>query len=227
VQQAYQAAAIEEVQKEHSRYFSALEQPARLLVGTKVPRLDGQDGEETLRDEADVNSWKEALRHVLVQEVQDRAGRTMDENRAFIQTVHASIDLFRNNADLIPGTPKFDKDLAERFTTLAAPYEVRVEDKLQGYSVPVQPLIEQLRAQLVTERAAATPNQPADGATSGAPAPAEAGAAPAATAPASPPEGAPEPPQAGIQSKAGQADEREDFSTLWGTISPELRNFQI
>jgi hypothetical protein len=89
---------------------------------------------------------------------------------------------------------------------MAKPYEVRVEGKLQGYSIPVQPIIDQMRT-LIKARTAAP------------------------AAPAPPPAAAPvpratlEPPQAGIPAKAGSSSEKEDFSTLFGTIG--LPNLQI
>lgn len=209
------------MQKEHSKYFEALNQHPRSLVGLEVPNLKG-DGVEVLRDANDAREWQDAVKHLLVQEVRTRASKAMDENATFLQTVHASVALFQDNPDLIPGTKEFDVDLANRFAVMATPYELRVDGKLQGYSIPVQPLIEQLRNQIVAERekaaAAATPATPA--------APA-APAASAPAAPAAPPAPAAEPPQAGISSKAGSGDASEDFSTLFGTISPELANIRF
>jgi hypothetical protein len=209
------------VQTEHAAYFEALEQHPRALVGAEVPVIGGE-GMETLRDTDDAREWQDAVKKVLVEEVQDRASRAMEENAGFLDTVHSSIELFQNNTDLIPGTKEFDVDLANRFATMATPYELRVEGKLQGYSIPVQPIIDQLRSQIVAERArgAESPRSaPAGGAAAAAPA-AAAGSSPppAAAAPA-------DPPQAGIQSKAGNSSEKEDFSTLFGTIG--LPNLQI
>ena len=42
----------------------------------------------------------------------------MEESADFLQTVHASIDLFKNNRDLIPGTKDFDRRLADQFATM-------------------------------------------------------------------------------------------------------------
>jgi hypothetical protein len=109
----------------------------------------------------------------------------------FLETIHASVALFQNNPDLIPGTKGFDKGLADDFARMARPYEIRVDGKLQGYSVPVQPMIDNLRA----TRAERQLPQPA---------------------PQAAPQ--PDPPQAGISSKAGSSTEKEDFSTLFGTI---------
>lgn len=174
---------------------------------------------EVLGSTEDAKDWQEAVKQLLVEEVRDRAERAMEENDGFLSTVHSSIDLFANNTDLIPGTKEFDIELANRFTEMAEPYELRVEDKLQGYSIPVQPIIESIRKQLVAERARKSDPPPAPG---GAPAgaPAAGGGTPAPAAPSKPAD----PPQAGIQSKAGNSDQKEDFSTLFGTIGlPDLQ----
>lgn len=205
--QQYQTAALGEVREEYGQYFEALEKHPRLLVGTQVPRLDGKEGHEVLRDPADAREWQDAVKSLLVEEVRSRAGAAMDENAGQLNTLHASIELFQKNADLVPGTKSFDRDLADRFAKMAKPYELRDDGKLIGYTIPVQPIIESLRADLTAQRAATPPPV----------------AAPAAAAPAKP---AAEPPQAGITSKAGSSTEgAEDFSTLFGTIG--LPNFTI
>lgn len=207
------------MQEEHSAYFEALEQHPRTLVGEEVPAI-GREGMDRLETTEDAKDWQDAVKTLLVQEVQDRAERAMEENDGFITTMHSSIELFQNNTDLIPGTVEFDVELANRFTALAEPYELRVEDKLQGYSVPVQPIIDHLRKELVAERArSAPPPSPPGGAPAGAPA--AAGATAPAAAPAKP---AADPPQAAVQSKAGNSDSKEDFSTLFGTLGlPDLQ----
>lgn len=170
---------------------------------------------ETLRDAADAKEWQDAVKSVLVEEVRDRATRALEENSTFLTTLHASIELFQNNADLVPGTKDFDVELANRFTSLAEPYELRVDGKLQGYSVPVQPLIEKLRAELVTARTAAAAATPP--------------AAPNASQARDQPTGRytkADQPQAGIQSKAGaSSDQGDDFQAgLFGTLGlPDFR----
>jgi len=205
VTKAYQKQAYDIAREEYGQYFEALEKHPRLLVGTQVPAV-GKEGMETLRSSEDAKEWQEAVKGLLIEEIREQATAKMEESAEYMQTVHASIDLFKNNPDLIPGTKNFNRQLADQFAGMMEPYEVRVEGKLQGYSIPVQPIIEKLRAQLKT---AAAPS----------PAPA---APPAA---ASAPRPAPEPPQAGIPSKASSGAEKEDFSTLFGTIG--LPNLQI
>ena len=220
--ESYQTEALAAVREEHKPYFEAIETHPRLLVGKQVPRVDGGEGMETLRDEADARSWQEAVKHTLVNEIRSQAEKAMEENDGFFTTIHSSIELFQNNADLVPNSKDFDVELANRFVTLATPYELRVDGKLHGYSIPVQPIIEQLRSQIAAERAkVATP--PAASAGAGGP----AAGAPASTpgTPAASAQAAPEQPQAGIPSKAGSgAGEADDFSTLFGTLGlPNLR----
>jgi hypothetical protein len=209
VLEGYQQQAFAAVKDEYANYVDALEKHPRLLVGTTVPAI-GKDGTETLKDTNDAREWQEAVRSILVQEIQSRAQTQMSGSRDYLETIHASIDLFKNNPDLIPGTPAFDKDLADAFAQMAQPYEIRVDGKLNGYSIPVQPLIVNLRGQLAAQRKAApASSEPSAGA------PAEAPRPPQQV----------EPPQAGIPSKAGASSDKEDFSTLFGTIG--LPNLQI
>lgn len=168
----------------------------------------GREGTETLKDSNDAREWQEAVKTVLVQEINSRAEESLSGSRDYLETVHGAIDLFKNNPDMIPGTPGFNRELADSFANMAAPYEVRIDGKLTGYSIPIQPIVDNLRSkQTATASAAAAPVLPAG--------------APAGTRP---PE-AVEPPQAGIPSKAGSSTDKEDFSTLFGTIG--LPNLQI
>lgn len=199
--EAFQQAAYTEAREEYENYFEALEKHPRLLVGTEVPAI-GAEGTEVLRDTNDAREWQEAVKSILVQEIQDRANTNMEDNRSTIDTLHASIDLFKNNADLIPGTSGFNLALANKFAAMAKPYEVRVDGALQGYSIPVQPIIDSLRAEVGRAQKPST-------APVSAPAPAKKAASP---------------PQAGISSKAGKSAEVEDYSTLFGTIGlPDLQ----
>lgn len=201
---------MEAVQTEYKSYFDALRQHPRMLVGQEVPSLNGPEGSmETLRDANDAREWQEAVKSLLTEEIRERTTRSLEENKGILDTVSASIELFTKNKDLVPGTKQFDKQLADRFAAMAKPYELRVEGKLHGFTIPVQPLIDSLRAQIVAERAA---NPPAT-------------TAPAGAQGAKPPAKPADPPQAGIGSKAGSSsEEADDFSTLFGTLGlPNLR----
>ena len=126
-----------------------------------------------------------------------RVAARSDESQGFLRTVHSSIELFQNNADLVPGTKQFDRELADEFIKLAKPYEVRNGDnKLIGFQIPVQPLIDSVRQRLAATRTAPPPAPPAP------PAPEET-----------------HQPQAGIPAKAGNSGEgAEDFSALFSTL---------
>ena len=204
---------------EYSKYFDALSKHPRLLVGTTVPSFTSE-GLETLRDSNDAREWQEAAKQVLLAEVRDRASRLGEEDREMMSVLHGSIELFQNNSDLVPGTREFDRELADEFAQLVKPYEVRVDGKMHGYSVPVQPLVEQIRRQLVARRAAAEAAAPAPAAQAAQAAASRTQGAPPALAAPPPAQG----PQGGIPSKAGAASEEEDFSVLFGTIGlPALR----
>lgn len=215
----YRDAALDEVRSEFPRYFEALAKHPRLLIGVEVPAI-GKEGSEVLRDTNDAKDWQDAVKQILAEEVRDRMVAKSDNDSDTITMLHSSIELFQNNNDLVPGTRQFDKELADRFAMMAKPYEFRVEGKLQGYTIPVQPLIEQVRGELRTIRASRT------AAASAAAAPATGSAeTPASRGPGRPRTAAAPPPQAGITSKAGESTEPEDFSTLFGTIG--LPNFRI
>lgn len=202
----HQQGALEELQKEHPRYFDAIQKAPRLLVGTEVPSLNGE-GMERLKDSADAADWIEGAKSLLSQEVQARARAAMEEDEGLLKVVHSSIELFQNNRDLVPNTKQFDKELADNLVALVKPYEHRIDGKLIGYTIPLQPLVDKLRADLATGRAAKATAQPPAAATP-----------PAATPPAPKPTPPAAAPQAGVPSSAGQSAEVEDFSTLFGTI---------
>lgn len=223
----FQKQALSELQEQFPRHFETVGLHPRQLIGMEVPSITGE-GMETLRSSEDARDWQEAMKSLLVQEIQARSEKMADEDRTTMQTVHSSIELFQNNADLVPGTKQFDKELADQLIRVAKPYEVRVDGKLYGFNIPLQPLIEQLRAQLKEDRAKKAPVAEAPAAAKAAPAAAPAAAAPSPAAPAAPAAGVKQPaaqPQAGIPSQAGQSTEGENFDDLFGTLG--LRGLRI
>lgn len=204
--------ALADVREEYGKYFEALQKHPRELVGTEVPDSTGE-GMVVLRDSADAQEFQEMVKQQLYREVQERARLKTDEVRPMMETLHNSIAIFEKNPDLIPGTRQFDATLANRFAQLAKPYELVVDGKLSGYSIPVQPLIDQVRSELKAKPAA-----PA--------APSKAQEQAAQRTRTSSGQFAPvDPPQAGVLSKAGSsAAEPDDFSTLFGSIGlPDFR----
>ena len=194
----YKQEGLQALEEEYPKYFEALNKHPRLLVGTEVPSLRGE-GTETLRDSGDAKEWQEAVRSILQDDLKRRVEARSDESQSFLRTVHSSIELFQNNADLVPGTKQFDRELADEFIKLAKPYEVRNgDDKLIGFQIPVQPLIESVRQRLQASRAVPP--------------------VPPAQPPAAPPQET-HTPQAGIPAKAGNSGEgAEDFSALFSTL---------
>lgn len=196
--------ALAEVRTEHAKYFEHIEKHPRLLVGMEVPSLTGE-GTEVLRDSADARDWQEGVKSILVSEVQARTEAKKDEVRDVFDTVHASIDLFRNNPDLIPGTKQFDPEFAEQAVAMLKDYELRANEKLIGYSVPVQPILNQLREQLTKSRAAADSPGPT------------AAAAPSAQQQRAADQPRTErgqwAPQAGVPSKAGNSADIDDTAS--------------
>ena len=130
--QARQRVAVAEVQEEYSKYFTALNLHPRRLVGQEVPSSTGE-GMETLRTSEDAREWQDAIKDLLADEIRERAEQISDEDAANLSILHQSIELFQNNADLVPNTSKFDKELADSVAKFAKPYEVRADGKLMGY----------------------------------------------------------------------------------------------
>lgn len=211
----FKETAFDEVREEYEKYFEALDVHPRQLVGQTVPKIgDENGGEEVLRDSRDAEEWQAAVKQILTNEVRDRATRLLDDAAPAIDSLHQSIEIFKQNPDMIPGTKQFDRELADRFATLAKPYEIRVEGKLRGYQIPTQPLIAQIRAQLVADRQSRGVSAAAT----------TAAASPAATPAAGRSTAQADQPQAGIPSRAGTGEGKEDFSALFGTIGlPQLR----
>lgn len=204
----HQEAALTEMRAQYGKYFEQLQKHPRQLVGQQVPSINGREGMETLRDSQDAADWQGAVKQLLTNELRDRASRMADADRQTMDVLHSSIGLFQNNSDLVPGTKQFNRELADQFGKIAKPYELRVDGKLQGWSIPVQPLIDQLRQQLA-EQAKANPPTPA---------PTTKAPAPTTKTPA---------PQRGLQSRAGASTEEEDYSTFFGTLGPQYRNLRI
>ena len=221
-QRIHQDAVLTEMREEFGGYFRALEAHPRTLVGQTVPSMTGE-GTEVLRDSQDAADWQSAAKTVLTRELASRTDERMEADASTLTLLHSSVELFQNNADLVPGTRGFDAELASEFVRFAKPYEHRSEGKLIGYNIPVQPLLDQVREGLRQRRAAAA-------------AQAKAPAAPAQAAPGRPAKAAPAPapaeassaPQAGISSKAGASgNEAQDFSVLFGTLGPGFEGLAL
>lgn len=215
--------AVADVKTEYAQYLEAVEQAPRYLVGKSVPKADGSEGTELLRDAQDARDWQDEIKKQLAREVQSRVRAGVDANRNTMEVLHNSIELFRGNPDIVPRTKQFDKELADRFAVLIKPYAIKTQaDKTAGWSIDVRPLLKTAREQLAAERAKnpATPPAPAKAAE---PTAQQQRAAQQQRTvqgkfsghPADNPAG----PQAGITSQAGQSGGDEGgLDALFGTL---------
>lgn len=194
--------AFESLQTEYPKHFEALKKHPRLLIGQEVPSTTGP-GMERLKDSQDAADWQAAMKQILVDEVASRVEAEKDSMRDVFTTVHSSIELFQNNTDLIPGAKQFDRELADAFVAAVKDYELRTNGKLIGYSVPVQPIVNAIRAQLVARRAITT-------AAPAAPAAQPTAQQQRAAEQARTPTGQFDGPQAGIRSQAGASANAEE-----------------
>ncbi|QDP44865.1 hypothetical protein SEA_ARAXXI_46 [Microbacterium phage Araxxi] len=219
------AQAVTDVKTEYAQYIEAVEQAPRYLVGKTVPRADGAEGTETLRDAADAREWQDEIKKQLAREVQSRVQQGRDANRNTMEVLTNSIEVFRGNPDILPGAKQFDKELATRVADLVRPYAVKTaDDKMAGWSIDVRPLITSARQALAAERAA-KPAAPAKAAEPtaqqqrAAQQPREQGKFAGHPADA---------PQAGISSQAGQSgDDGEGLDALFGTLGFPAGTFRF
>ena len=158
----FELESLAEIKEEHAKYFAVLNEHPRYLINTQVPKIGGEEGEmETLRDAEDAQNYQNVLKQELFADLRRRVEQRREEAAPEMERVTASIQLFQNNPDLLPGSKEFDKELADQFAALAKGFEHRVDGKLLGYTVPVQSLVTQVRQQLTARRAAAPAPAPA------------------------------------------------------------------
>lgn len=192
---SFEQQAVEQAQEEYPQYLDLLKMHPLELVGKELPPIDGTEENIILRTAQDVADWQEAVKTILQREMETAIEEKRSEASEVLDVVHASIQLFQDNPDLVPGSKSYNKALASQFVKMAAPYALKMKGKLVGYSIPVQGLVDQCRAQV---KAAAS--------------------APAATPPAKKTAAAPKP-QAGVPSRAGASGgEEEDFSPMWKAL---------
>ena len=209
--------AVTDVRTEFAQYIEAVEQAPRYLIGKQVPRADGTEGMETLRDAQDARDWQDEIKKQLGREVTRRIEAARAENNGMMEVLNNSVQLFQSNPDIVPNSKQFDKELADEFTALIKPFEVRNDSgKLVGWKVDVKPMLVTLRQQLNNRRvaSAASTSAPPQGTPT-------AQQERAAAQPRN--EGGqwtnPDAPQAGIPSSAGQSgNDGENLDALFGSL---------
>jgi hypothetical protein len=197
---SFEQQAVEQAQEDYPHYIEALQMHPLELVGKELPSIDGSDENVVLRSAAEVEQWQGAVKTILQRQLEADVLEKQQESSEILDVVHASIQLFQDNPDLIPGSRSYDKELASQFVKLAEPYALKMNGKLTGYSIPVQGLVDKVRAQVNAKQPASTP--PAKKAAPG------------------------HKPQGGIPSKAGASGEGEvDYSPMWGALG--IKNVPI
>ncbi|QPL14201.1 hypothetical protein SEA_ATRAXI_47 [Microbacterium phage Atraxi] len=215
MENTFKAQAMQELQTEIDEVFiKGLRLRPMQMVGLELPSLrEGAKPDEKIKilDSQMARDWQETVTGLLEDEIADKVQQKTEEVRSMTSVIQESILLGQNNPDLIPGTAGFDKELAERFTKIAKAYEVKTAKGVIGYAVNVQPLINELRSGLATERGASTANKANE----------ERAAQQRAKAAAQPrtEEGKFDQPQAGIQSKSGQSGKVEEgYDHFWSAL---------
>ena len=214
MEQAFQAAAIKEIQADiDPEFLSHLRQPPMRLVNMEVPsiRIGAAAGEMTrLLDSGMAAEWQKGVAEMIESEIADIAAQKADAIRPTMRVIQESFLMFENNPDIVPGTDSFDPELAARFVEIAKTYELKVNGKVLGYQdINVQPLLNSLRTDLAKQRGA-TGARDTDRA-----------AAQRAAAAAQPRTdgGQFDAPQGGVIASAGRSgDSEEGFDTFWNTL---------
>ena len=183
--------------------------PAR-LVNQEVPSIRigaGKDEKVRILDTQMARDWQEAVAGLVEADIDDLVKNKTQEVQSMVSVIQESVQMYQNNPDLIVGTKGFDRELAERFVRLAKSYEVKTPNGVIGYAVNVQPLINELRAQVTRERAQAPTTPSVNQALSD-----------KASQQARDEAGRFDGPQPGISSKADMSGDgsRENYDAFWG-----------
>lgn len=190
----------------------ALRYSATELVGTEVPsiRRGAQPGEKTrILDSSQARDYIEGAGKLIERGVEDLVNSKQQELKPLRSVIQESFLLFQNNPDIVEGSATFDPELAKRFVKLAASFEFQHQGKTIGYQGNVQPMLNELRTRLASERGASGErvNQQR----------AEQQRQVAAGQPRTP-QGQFQTPQAGIPSTTGMSaapGEDEDYGAFW------------
>ena len=155
MESAFRNVSEQEIREEiDSAYFDVLEKTPYELAGTEVPSI--RPGEETtrLKDSGEAKEYQEATKSLIEREIKAKVDAKMQDAKPMASVLQDSVLMFQNNPDLIPNTKQYDKELADAVVEAGKSYELRVKDKLYGYQVPMQPIINQLRSLLEKQRGA-------------------------------------------------------------------------
>jgi len=222
MEEAFKQQALEEVRGSiDPGFIDVLRKPAYILRGTEVPDIRpgaAANAKITIRDTQEAKDYQEALQHLIEQDIEAKISEKREAIRPLMSVVQESSLVIQNNPDLLPDTKGFDPDLLSRVVRAVKPYEVKNADgKVIGWHGNIQPIINELRAQVIKERTT-TDVKSQQQAQQRAEQQRQQAAAQART-----PSGQftnPDAPQAGITSKSGFSgtDPEADYSTFWNAV---------
>ena len=192
--------AIEEIRNDiEPSLLEAINVHPRLLIGDTVPSVKAGGAPEVLKTSEDARDWQEAVRGIITEQVTNRTSALMNDARPLLGTLQDSVNLFRSNRDLIPGTAEYNPQLAKQFIEMTKAYLFVADGKPLGWRVDVQPILDSIRQSLGAAAPTARQEQVAS--------------QPRAT------DGKWDAPQAGIPSRTGSSGaEEEDYSAFWKTV---------
>ena len=208
LEHSFRASAEQSVRERiDPKYYEYTELHPLQLVGKPLPSVNGDDKPFVPRDTQDARDWIDATKMLIEAEVKDITAAKEKEAQPLRSIIQDSVMMLTNNKDLIPGTVEYDPELNRKFTAMAQPFEMRgAKGELLGYQGNMQPLINELRTDLATQR----------GTTAGAQSAQAQAAAQDRNA-----LGQFDAPQAGLTSKSDLAGEGgDDYDTFWRAALP-------
>jgi len=127
------------------------------LVGTEVPSIQrgAQPGQKMrITDSTQARQYIEDASKLIERGVDDLVGQKNQELKPLRSVIQESFLLFSNNPDIVEGSKTFDKELATRFASMASAFAFIHNGQTIGYQGNVQPMLNELRANLAKERGA-------------------------------------------------------------------------
>lgn len=156
IEEAVRASARAEVEERIDPKYRDLQMKHPMeLVNMTLPSLrsDAKPGDtERILDSAMARDYQEAMQKIFDREVEDVVNQRQQEVEPQLALLQRTYVMFQKNPDIVPGSKTFDKELADRFAKVAGSYTYKQNGKALGYSIDVQPLIDNIRDTLQAER---------------------------------------------------------------------------
>jgi hypothetical protein len=156
MESSFRQAATAEVEADIDKVFLDILNDDPYQLATKsVPDIRpgaANDAKVTLRDSSEAKAYQESLAKLVKAEIDDVVKQKTDQIRPLMSVTQESALLLQSNPDLIPDTDKYDPELAALVYEVGKSYELKVNDKVIGFQVPMQPIINKLRGDLEKSR---------------------------------------------------------------------------